>query len=110
LKRGQNQSRNQDLLTIQDIIYNSDSLIELQTDEPFYFANKLNLIPVDKPTHLVNRDVRIFPVHGPEGETTLLELRLGVVPVLIDDELLKTGKEADLGEHPAELLKCLEIK
>ena len=44
-------------------------------------------------------------VDGPEGEAALLQLRLGVVPLLVDDELLQPREEADFGENAAEFLK-----
>ena len=44
-------------------------------------------------------------VDGPEGEAALLQLRLGVVPLLVDDELLQPREEANFGENAAEFLE-----
>ena len=38
---------------------------------------------------LVDGDVRLATVELPQSEAALLELRLGVVPVLVQDELLQ---------------------
>jgi hypothetical protein len=54
--------------------------------------------------YFVDRDVRVVPVDGPEGEAALLQLRLRVVPLLVDDELLQPREEADLREHAAVFL------
>lgn len=59
-------------------------------------------------TYFVDRDVWILSINCPESEATLLKLRLGVVPLLIDDELLEAREEADLREDPAILLKWFD--
>ena len=55
--------------------------------------------------YLVHRYIRVLAVHGPECETTLLQLRLGVVPLLVDDEVLQTGEETYFGKQATIFLK-----
>ena len=52
--------------------------------------------------HLVGRDVRLASVHLAQGQAALLQFGLGVVPLLVQDELAQTREEAHLGERLAE--------
>ena len=60
--------------------------------------------------HLVDWNVWLPPLHGPEGEAALLQLGLWVVPLLVGDELVETGKEADLGEDHAVLQVLVDVE
>lgn len=55
--------------------------------------------------YFVDRDVGILSVDCPEREAALLKLGLGVIPLLVDDELLEAREEADLSEDATKLLK-----
>ena len=63
-----------------------------------------------KITHLVHRYIWLPSLHGPECETALLQLGLGIVPFLIGDELIEPGEEADLGEDLAVLQVLVNIE
>lgn len=50
---------------------------------------------------LVNGNVRFSSIHGPQGEAALLQLGLGVIPVLVHDKLLQSREEAHIAESCA---------
>ncbi len=50
------------------------------------------------PDNLVDRDVRLALSQATQREAALLQLGLGVVPVLVHDELVQAGEEADAAE------------
>ena len=50
---------------------------------------------------LVHRDVRFATVQFSQCETALLQLGLGVVPVLVHDEHAQPREETNLAEHTA---------
>ena len=86
--------------------------VKCQTSLPPSFLNQIystSLMVSEKPSssnaYLVHRYIRVLTVHGPECETTLLQLRLGVVPLLVDDEVLQTGEETYFGKQATIFLK-----
>ena len=52
---------------------------------------------------LVDGNVGLRSIHVAECEAALLQLGLGVIPVLVQDEQLQTREEAHLAELPAKL-------
>ena len=51
-----------------------------------------------RPFYIVHWNVRLSALHPPQRQTALLQLRLGVIPLLVDYELRQPREEADLGE------------
>lgn len=58
----------------------------------------------------IDRNVRLSAVHGAKRQTALLQLALRVVPVLVQNEVLQTGEEADLTERPAVLEALVHVE
>ena len=56
-------------------------------------------------SYFVDWDIRVVSVHGSESEAALLKLGLWIVPLLIDDEMLETRKEAYLGKNATIFLR-----
>jgi hypothetical protein len=49
-------------------------------------------------SNLVAGNVRLATIEGAQGEAALLQLGLGIVPLLGEDELLQAREEANLAE------------
>ena len=60
--------------------------------------------------HLVDWNVWLPPLHGPEGEAALLQLGLWVVPLLVGDELVEPWEEADLSKHHAIIQVFVDVE
>jgi len=50
---------------------------------------------------LVNRNIWLTTLHGADCETALLQFGLGVIPVLVHDEVLQSWEETHVAEHVA---------
>lgn len=55
--------------------------------------------------YFVDGNVRFLPVHCSKRKTALLQLRLWIIPFLVDDELVQPREETDLGK----LLTILQV-